>query len=98
MPDIRSEKLSVGRAERCESGGGTSLVSYGVPHSPMIRVVDPHISIECPAGTFGEVWVHGDWVHGDNVAMGYWRKPQETDRCSAESFSLYRLAHPKALG
>jgi long-chain fatty acid adenylyltransferase FadD28 len=71
---FESEKLSVGNAERCESGGGTPLVSYGVPQSPMVRIVDPDTSIECPAGTTGEIW-----VHGDNVAMGYWRKPHETE-------------------
>jgi fatty acid CoA ligase FadD28 len=26
-------------------------------------------------GTVGEIW-----VHGDNVAIGYWQKPQETER------------------
>jgi long-chain fatty acid adenylyltransferase FadD28 len=69
-----SEKLTAGKAERCESGGGTPLVSYGMPRSPMIRIVDPETRIECPAGTIGEIW-----VHGDNVAMGYWRKPSETE-------------------
>ena len=69
-----SEKLTAGKAERCESGGGTPLVSYGMPRSPTIRIVDPETRIECPAGTIGEIW-----VHGDNVAMGYWRKPHETE-------------------
>jgi fatty acid CoA ligase FadD28 len=69
-----SEKLTAGTAERCENGGGTPLVSYGMPQSPMIRIVDPETRIECPAGTVGEIW-----VHGDNVAMGYWRKPYETE-------------------
>jgi fatty acid CoA ligase FadD28 len=69
-----SEKLTAGNAERCESGGGTPLVSYGMPRSPMVRIVDPETRIECPAETVGEIW-----VHGDNVAMGYWRKPHETE-------------------
>lgn len=68
-----SEKLTAGKAERCENGGGTALVSYGMPDSPLIRTVDPESGTECPTGTVGEVW-----VHGDNVAMGYWARPQET--------------------
>ena len=69
-----SEKLTAGKAERCESGSGTPLVSYGMPQSPMIRIVDPETGIECPARTVGEIW-----VHGENVATGYWRKPHETE-------------------
>ena len=72
---FESEKLTAGRAKRWASGGGTPLVSYGVPQSPMVRIVDPETSIECPAGTTGEIW-----VHGGNVATGYWQKPQETER------------------
>ena len=67
------EKLSLGHAERCEGGTGTQLVSYGVPRSPTIRIVDPDTRIECEQGTVGEIW-----VHGGNVALGYWQKPEET--------------------
>src|SRR5271156_4485114 len=69
-----SEKLTAGKAERCESGSGTPLLSYGMPQSPMIRIVDPETGIECPTRTVGEIW-----VHGENVATGYWRKPHETE-------------------
>ncbi len=72
---FESEKLSAGHAKRCTSDGGTPLVSYGVPESPTVRIVDPETRIECPAETVGEIW-----VHGANVAMGYWQKPQQTER------------------
>ncbi|RAV13489.1 acyl-CoA synthetase [Mycolicibacterium sp. GF69] len=68
-----SEKLTAGKAERCASGG-TPLVSYGMPESPLIRIVDADTRIECPAGTVGEIW-----VYGDNVATGYWHKPDESE-------------------
>jgi fatty acid CoA ligase FadD28 len=69
-----SDELSAGRVKRCASGG-TPLVSYGAPHSPMVRIVDPETRTECPAGTTGEIW-----VYGDNVATGYWGKPEETEQ------------------
>jgi long-chain fatty acid adenylyltransferase FadD28 len=71
---FESEKLAAGSAERCESGTGTPLVSYGVPRSQTIRIVDPETSVECPPGRVGEIW-----VHGGNVAAGYWQRPQETE-------------------
>ncbi len=70
-----SEKLPGGEAERCETGSGTPLVSYGDPKSMLVRIVDPDTSRECPDGTVGEIW-----MHGDNVAAGYWQKPDETAR------------------
>jgi fatty acid CoA ligase FadD28 len=70
-----AEKLSDGHAKPLAAGRGTPLVSYGVPEAPMVRIVDPETSSECPAGTTGEVW-----VHGGNVAEGYWGKPQETEK------------------
>jgi fatty acid CoA ligase FadD28 len=69
-----SDALSAGEAKR-SANGGTALISYGVPQSPMVRIVDPETKTECPGGTTGEIW-----VHGDNVAMGYWRKPEETEQ------------------
>jgi long-chain fatty acid adenylyltransferase FadD28 len=72
---FESEKLTAGHAERCAGDGGTPLVSYGVPQSPTVRIVDPETRIECAAGTVGEIW-----VHGDNVAAGYWGKPEGSER------------------
>jgi long-chain fatty acid adenylyltransferase FadD28 len=73
---FESEKLSAGHAKQCSSAsGGTPLVSYGRPASNTVRIVDPDTLTECPAGTTGEIW-----VHGENVAAGYWHKPQETER------------------
>ena len=72
---FESDPLSAGQAHRCRSGGGTALISYGVPRSPAVRIVNPYSRIECPAEVAGEIW-----VHGDNVALGYWDKRHETER------------------
>jgi long-chain fatty acid adenylase/transferase FadD26 len=69
------EKLSAGHAEACESGTGIELVSVGTPRASTIRIVDPETHVENPAGMVGEIW-----LHGDNIANGYWRKPQQTQR------------------
>lgn len=73
--DFDTDKLSAGSAERCARQTGTPLVSYGVPRSPVVRIVVTDTRTECPAGTVGEIW-----VNGDNVADGYWRRPEETQR------------------
>jgi acyl-CoA synthetase (AMP-forming)/AMP-acid ligase II len=69
-----SEKLPAGQAKRCATGSGTPLVSYGDTKSVAVRIVDPETNRECSEGTVGEIW-----VHGDNVAAGYWQKPEETE-------------------
>ncbi|MGV0037678.1 fatty-acid--AMP ligase FAAL21/FadD21 [Mycobacterium colombiense] len=69
------ERLSEGSAQRCPAETGSPLLSYGTPTSPMVRIVDPDTSTGCPAGTVGEIW-----VSGDNVADGYWQKPEDTRR------------------
>jgi len=73
--DFDSEKLPAGEASTCESGSGTPLISYGDHKSMAMRIVDPDTRRECLEGTVGEIW-----VHGDNVAIGYWQKPEETER------------------
>ena len=62
------EKLSAGHAKRCSPDSGAELVSFGAPRATTIRIVDPETTVENPAGKVGEIW-----VHGDNVAAGYWR-------------------------
>lgn len=70
-----AEKLSAGSAIRCGSEDGVELLSYGRAKEPLVRIVDPETGIEVPAGTIGEIW-----TLGDNVAQGYWHKPDETER------------------
>lgn len=69
------EKLAEGNAQPSSTRTGSPLLSYGVPQSPTVRIVDPDTGTLCPHGTVGEIW-----VHGDNVADGYWQKPEETQR------------------
>jgi fatty acid CoA ligase FadD21 len=69
-------ELGAGRVERCAAGNGTALVKYEVPRSPTLRIVDPDTHRECPHDSVGEIW-----IHGDNVADGYWHKPPEEQRC-----------------
>ena len=71
------QQLSAGRAERCANHecGSVELVSYGPPRASMVRIVDPVTGMENPSGVVGEIW-----VHGDNVAAGYWRNPEQSNR------------------
>jgi long-chain fatty acid adenylyltransferase FadD28 len=71
---FEADELTAGRAKTSSSRSGTALVSYGVPRSPMVRIVDPDTRIECPQASTGEIW-----VHGANVAAGYWQKARETE-------------------
>jgi fatty acid CoA ligase FadD21 len=68
-------ELSAGRAQRCAARTGTALVKYKVPQSPTLRIVDGDTNRECPQGVVGEIW-----IHGANVAEGYWHKPPEEQR------------------
>ena len=70
------QKLADGHAQRCVAEqAGSELVSHGVPRACTVRIVDPQTRTENPAGKIGEIW-----VHGDNVAGGYWRNPELSER------------------
>lgn len=50
-------------------------VSCGqVARSQWAVIVDPDNEVELPDGRVGEIW-----LHGDNVGIGYWRRPEETE-------------------
>jgi long chain fatty acid CoA FadD26 len=69
------QQLAAGQAQRCANKGGSDLVSEGTPRACTVRIVDAQTCIENPAGKVGEIW-----VHGENVAGGYWRNPQLSER------------------
>lgn len=71
------ESLTAGHARPCRADGsvGTELISYGSPDPSAVRIVNPETMIENPSGTVGEIW-----AHGEHVAMGYWQKPEQSDR------------------
>lgn len=68
------QKLSAGYAEPSGDHVGVDLVSCGVPRAVTVRIVDPNTRVENPAGKVGEIW-----IHGDNVAAGYWRNPPASE-------------------
>ncbi|GLE52591.1 long-chain-fatty-acid--AMP ligase FAAL26/FadD26 [Mycobacterium montefiorense] len=70
------EHLTAGRARPCTDGTlGTELIGYGAPDPTSVRIVNPETMVESPEGTEGEIW-----VRGDHVTLGYWRKPEQTER------------------
>ena len=71
-----ADELAAGRARRCATGTRSALVRYELPQSPVARIVDVDTNRECPQDVVGEIW-----VHGDNVANGYWRRPPEEQKC-----------------
>ena len=70
------DELSAGRAQRCAAGAGSALVRYKLPQSPVVRIVDVDTNRQCSQDVVGEIW-----VHGDNVAAGYWGRPPDEQRC-----------------
>lgn len=71
-----ADELSAGRVRRCGAATGTALIRYRVPHSPRVLIVDGDTRRPCPPGVVGEIW-----VHGSNVAEGYWNKPAAEQQC-----------------
>jgi fatty acid CoA ligase FadD21 len=69
--EFDTDQLSLGAAVR--RPGGTPLIRYFVPDSPLVRIVDPDTRRPCPDGSVGEIW-----TRGANVSSGYWRKPEQT--------------------
>ena len=69
--EFDTDELTEGRA--VPQPGGTPLLRYGLPPSPLVLIADTETGRPCPDGTVGEIW-----THGENVSAGYWRKPDQT--------------------
>ncbi|MFI0406412.1 fatty acyl-AMP ligase [Actinomadura sp. 3N508] len=69
------DALTHGDLRLCDEGSerASSLVSCGRPSGQIVAIVDPETCAELPDGRVGEIW-----VHGPNVAAGYWRNPERS--------------------
>ena len=72
--DFETDKLSEGQADGAQRNrhGTGQLFRAGCTHRADRR--SRHAD-RVSAGTTGEIW-----VHGDNVGLGYWENPEETER------------------
>lgn len=71
---------AVPRTDGPEAELRTLVGSGTVGPEMVVRVVDPETMQSCPDETVGEVW-----VKGENVALGYWNRPEQ----SQETFAAY---------
>ncbi|PQD98790.1 acyl-CoA synthetase [Mycobacterium sp. EPG1] len=76
QPRFDSDELSARRVKPCTAASGTALVRYTLPQAPLVRIVDVDARTECPPDAIGEIW-----VHGENVASGYWSRPADAQQC-----------------
>lgn len=56
-----------------DSEGALELVAAGRPHAQHVRIVHPDTATVSADGEVDEIW-----IHGANVADGYWQQPQRT--------------------
>jgi fatty acid CoA ligase FadD32 len=67
-------ELGAGRAvPTADAEDAITLVAAGTPLGQHVRIVDPQTGASRPDGEVGEIW-----VHGANVADGYWQQAERT--------------------
>jgi fatty acid CoA ligase FadD32 len=70
---VRSE-LAAGRAVSvADDHDVVELVAAGTPAGQLVCIADPLSGALKPDGEVGEIW-----IHGPNVATGYWRQPERS--------------------
>jgi acyl-CoA synthetase (AMP-forming)/AMP-acid ligase II/alkylation response protein AidB-like acyl-CoA dehydrogenase len=75
---LRADPVALAADEVREAGTdgpARELAGSGVVRGLDVRVVDPADGRELPAGRVGEIW-----IRGGSVALGYWNRPEETER------------------
>jgi acyl-CoA synthetase (AMP-forming)/AMP-acid ligase II len=75
---VRSDKLGHHQVVECllDHEQAKTLMGNGRPtFGTTVLIVDPETSLACPRGSVGEIW-----VGGPSVTLGYWNRPEETER------------------
>ncbi|TDD88491.1 fatty acyl-AMP ligase [Actinomadura darangshiensis] len=69
------EGLRRGVAEPCDAGapGAIQLIACGTSYGQHVVIADSETGARLADGQVGEIW-----VHGPNVAAGYWGRPEAT--------------------
>lgn len=69
------EGLRRGVAEPCDADapGAIQLIACGTSYGQHVVIADPETGTRLADGRVGEIW-----VHGPNVAAGYWGRPEAT--------------------
>jgi acyl-CoA synthetase (AMP-forming)/AMP-acid ligase II/aryl carrier-like protein len=81
-----ADQLSKNVAAEADATGGASRTLVGCGRGvrgQRVAIVDPRSRRELPPGHVGEIW-----VSGSNVAVGYWRRPEQ----SQATFNAYTAA------
>jgi len=65
---------AVPRTEGAETELRTLVGSGTVGPEMDVQIVNPDTLEVCPDGSVGEVW-----VKGDNIALGYWKRPEQSE-------------------
>ncbi|WP_216205289.1 fatty acyl-AMP ligase [Amycolatopsis aidingensis] len=69
--DAEGLGTATARAAPPDSARARRLVAAGRPAGQLVRIVEPEWCTELDDGWVGEIW-----LHGTNIAAGYWGRPQ----------------------
>ncbi|RSN54765.1 hypothetical protein DMH12_16190 [Streptomyces sp. WAC 04229] len=75
---LRADSAALAAGEVRAAGPGVparELAGSGIVRGLDVRVVDPSDGRELSAGRVGEIW-----IRGGSVALGYWNRPEESER------------------
>lgn len=78
----RSELVNGRAVSAGAEDDAVELVAAGVPVGQLVCIADPETGAIKPDREVGEIW-----IHGPNVASGYWRQPERSDEVFGRTLS-----------